>query len=447
MDERALRDAVARAPEVAEAHNNLGTFLASQGREEESIACFERAIALKPNVASTHGNLGVALYVLGRLADARERFVRQLELEPDNGNALGLLGVVTLELGDVSEAVQLFERAVAASPRSGWLYRRWAEATTVRLGDAPLLAMESLATGAEDLPPADRVQLHFALGKAYDDLGRVDEAFARYDLANRLHRSSIEYDEAATLESMERVRERWNASRLREPATGDASDTPVFVVGMPRSGTTLVEHILAAHPDVYAAGEIGTFERALTQAGEADPARLGRAYVTALTSLAPAAARITDKMLANVAHLGLIRLALPNARIVLVRRDPLDTCLSCYFQCFMSSQPYSYDLGELGRYYRAYERLAAHWRDIFPPGAMLEIAYEDLVADVETAARAIVAYCGLEWNDACLEFHAAKRTVRTASAAQVRRPLYASSVRKSERYRRYLGPLIAGLDE
>jgi tetratricopeptide (TPR) repeat protein len=433
-------------PDLAQAHNNLGSLLASLGREADAIEHFERAVVLQPGVASTHGNLGVAFYVLGRLHEARAQFARQAEIEPGNAHALGLLGVVTLELGDVAQALQFFERALYVAPRSAWLYRRWAEATTVRPGDAALAAMEAIAANPAECSPADLVQLHFALGKSYDDLARYDEAFVQYERANRMHRQIVDYDETATLAEMTAARNFFTAGFMQTHAgSGDPSPLPVFVVGMPRSGTTLVEQLLAAHPNVFAAGEIGIFERVLAECGASDFERLGRTYVDRVATLAPHARRITDKMLANVLHLGAIHLALPSARIVHVRRDPVDTCLSCYFQAFMNAQPYSYDLGELGRYYRAYERLMQHWRDVFAPGVMLEIAYEDLVADFETVARAIVEHCGLAWDPACLAFHTAERAVRTASAAQVRRPLYTSSLRRSRRYRPYVGALLSAL--
>lgn len=442
----AYRRLIGAEPGLAQAHNNLGTLLASLGREAEAIPYFERAIELQPGVASTHGNLGVALYVTGRLTEARHQFARQTALEPRNAHARGLLGVVTLELGDVNEALQLFERAIEDAPNSAWLYLRWADATTVRRNDARIAAMEALLATAPGLSAADRSQLGFALGKAYDDIGDYDAAFAHYEKANRLQRQEVAYDEPSELRKLEDVATAYDAGTMRELAgRGDPSGVPIFIVGMPRSGTTLVEQLLAAHPDVHAAGETNAFELALQEFGAHHLRSLGRSYVERVTADAPHALRVTDKFLPNFAHAGAIALALPNARIVSVRRDPVDTCLSCYFQAFMKAQPFSYDLAELGRYYRAYERLMQHWREVLPAGATIEVRYEDLVADFERVARSIVERCGLEWSDACLAFHASQRPVRTASAAQVRRPLYASAVNRSANYRKHLGPLLEAL--
>ncbi|MGH7030610.1 MAG: sulfotransferase family protein [Stellaceae bacterium] len=245
---------------------------------------------------------------------------------------------------------------------------------------------------------------------------------------------------------------------IRERAKqGDASPLPVFIVGMPRSGTTLVEQMLASHPEVHGAGELGEIERAVAALGGPDgvPAdiggaelrRLGASYLAKVTALAPGATRITDKMPANFRYAGLIHLALPNARIIHLSRDPVDTCLSCFSILFGGDQPFTYDLGELGRYYRAYQRLMAHWRAVLPAGVMLEVRYEALVGDFEQEARRIVAHCGLRWNAACLDFHNTRRPVHTASSVQVRRPLYRSSVGRWRPAEEVLRPLLDALAE
>jgi hypothetical protein len=233
----------------------------------------------------------------------------------------------------------------------------------------------------------------------------------------------------------------------------------VLIVGMPRSGTTLIEQILASHPQVFAAGELNDLREVIAAHCDlaAVPApypecvrelsaevlrRIGTAYTDRLHRRAPEAARVTDKMPGNFFHLGLVHLAVPNARIILAGRDPVDTCLSCFARTFGDEQQFSYDLAELGRYYGAYESLMAHWRAVLPPGAMLEVQYEEVVEDLEGQARRIVAHCGLEWDDACLRFHETERPVRTASASQVRQPIYRSAVGRWRPYRQWLRPLL-----
>jgi hypothetical protein len=265
------------------------------------------------------------------------------------------------------------------------------------------------------------------------------------------------------LSALARTRDVYSRERMgRYGGHGDPSPVPVFVFGMPRSGTTLVEQILASHPQVFGAGETDDFARSAAGLGERTdnlaltpeavssiPGErlrdLGARYVERVARTAPAAARITDKTLENFRFVGLIHLALPNAKIIHVRRHPLDTCLSCFSKLFQGHLPYTYDLAELGRYYRLYEGLMAHWRRVTPPGVMLEVRYEDVVADLEGQARRILAHCGLDWDARCLDFHLTQRSVRTASATQVRQPIYDHSIGRWRAYASFLEPLIVEL--
>jgi hypothetical protein len=304
------------------------------------------------------------------------------------------------------------------------------------------------------------------LGKAYGDLNRPEPALRHLLAGNALKRPEVDYDEAVTLGKLERSKAAFTPERLaRLRGLGDPSDRPIFVVGMPRSGTTLIEQILASHPRVFGAGELMHFSHSAGHVCEPPGATvpypemmasitgeqlrtLGARYLEAVAAAVPrsrGAPHFTDKMPANFRLVGLIHLALPNARIIHARRDAVDTCLSCFSKLFAGSQPFSFDLGELGRYYRVYDSLMAHWRAVLPQGAMLEVQYEELIADFEPQARRIIAYCGLEWDDACRAFHRTERPVRTASAVQVRQPLYASAVGRGRPYEPWLGPLLAAL--
>ncbi len=277
---------------------------------------------------------------------------------------------------------------------------------------------------------------------------------------NALKRQQLAYDEADALARLERLRQGFSPTVMRRSrGQGNPSTLPVFILGMPRSGSTLVEQILAGHPKVHAAGEPPDWlERTMTtvwsdQRGAArsslGPERLralAKTYLGGLAAMAPAAERVTDKLPGNFQTLGLIHLALPNARIIHTRRDPVDTCLSCFSNLFANElQPYTYDLGELGRLYRAYHALMEHWRRVLPPDTMLEVDYEDVVDNLEGQARRIIAYCGLDWDDACLAFHTVERAVRTASVVQVRQPIYRSSVGRWRPRDDILRPLLDGL--
>jgi hypothetical protein len=243
---------------------------------------------------------------------------------------------------------------------------------------------------------------------------------------------------------------------------GDSSWAPIFIVGMPRSGTTLMEQVLASHSKVFGAGELETFKEAIGELihGQgvlpAYPAlaaalsqdqigQLGNLYTKRVRALAPEAESIVDKMPLNFMFVGLIHLALPNARIINLRRNPLDTCVSCFSLLFTGSQPFAYDLAELGRYYRGCERVMDHWHKVLPPGVMIDVQYEDLVDDIEGEGRRVLRHCGLEWEDACRDFHDTERAVRTASLMQVREPVYRRAIGSWQRYAKYLGPLADAL--
>jgi hypothetical protein len=323
--------------------------------------------------------------------------------------------------------------------------------------------MEELAGDRTLLPEEDCRQLLFALGKALADLGQHERSFGYLVEGNALKRQQIGYDEAKVLGEFARIAAVFGPELMeKRRGLGHPSAVPVFILGMPRSGTTLVEQILASHPKVFGAGELLDFERAVTGLSGADGDRtpfpelvpllsgdqlrqLGTRYLAALTPAAPAAARITDKMPLNFLFAGLIHLALPYAHIIHTSRDPVDTCFSCFSTLFTGNHRVAYELGELGRYYRAYERLMEHWRSVLPNDVMLEVRYEDVVVDLDRQARRIVAHCGLEWEDACLSYYETRRPVRTASVAQVRQPIYSSSVGRWQPYRHLLRPLLEAL--
>src|SRR5207248_5122930 len=305
--------------------------------------------------------------------------------------------------------------------------------------------------------------LHFGLGKVFADLGDYKQSFHHFLKANSLKRQQLDYNEAKTLGLFDRIRTVFTAELFREKGgLGDPSRLPVFVVGMPRSGTTLVEQILASHPSIFGAGELREFtelatsirgpnlrefpEAVVTMSG-AELRAFGTTFLEMIQQMASAAERITDKLPANFRHAGLIHLTLPNARIIHVRRDPRDIAVSCFALLFVKDRlPFSYDLRELGRYIRAYQALMEHWREVLPSGVMLEVQYEELVDNIAEQARQIVAHCGLPWDAACLEFHKTDRVVRTASVTQVRRPVYRSSVGRWRNYEEFLEPLIRELE-
>jgi tetratricopeptide (TPR) repeat protein len=444
-------------PDFAIAHNNLGNALQALGRREEAEAHYRQALALNANYAEAHNNLGNVLRLLGRGAESLNHYERALAADPGYVEAHNNFGNALKELGRFKEAAARQRRAIALDPRHGGAYLDLVEAERLAADDPLLGKMESLVADTGALAANARVPLHFALARAYDELGRHDDAFRHMRLANALKRREITHDEALMRERFAQVKAVVSAELLRQKAgSGDPATAPIFVLGMPRSGTTLVEQILASHPQVFGGGELdelSTLARTLgypNGLGAADAQRLralGASYVRRVRARAgPAPLWITDKMPANFTYVGLIHLILPNTRIIHTRRNPVDTCLSCFSKLFVGAgQSFSYDLAELGRYWREYDELMSHWRRVLPEGVIYELQYEDLVADTEAEARRLLAYCGIPWDDACLSFHATERPVRTASAAQVRRPIYQSAVARWRAYEGHLGPLLQEL--
>jgi tetratricopeptide (TPR) repeat protein len=425
----AVERALSLAPDDADAINIMGNVLFEEGRSEQALECFRKALAKKPDLSDAHNNMGNAQKELGRFAEATESYEKALELDP----------------------------------RSTGAYFNLADAKKFKEGDVHLSAMEAMIGEGDILSETDRTQLHFAIAKAYADLERHREAFDHMLAGNKLKRGKIEYDEAANLALFDEIIATVTKKLMREKkGRGASSNVPVFILGMPRSGTTLVEQILSSHPQVFGAGELREMHEVTQAIKRPDGSdfvypgfvpsmtakelrAFGEDYVRRVRALAPDASRITDKMPSNFYYVGLIHLAMPNARIIHTMRDPIDTCLSCFSKLFSHEQNHTYDLGELGRFYRAYERLMAHWREILPKGVMLDVRYEDVVADLESEARRIIAHAGLEWDDACLAFHRNKRPVKTASATQVRRPIYQSSIGRWKPYQDLLAPLLKEL--
>jgi len=401
---------------------------------------------------------------LNRPDEALASYNEALALKPDYVEAYENKGNILTEFGRFDEAVIVLQRAIKLAPRRTRAYYALTRIKALAQDDPYLLAMEELARDLPSLTPDEQIELNFALGKAFADIGDEERSFRHLLDGNKWKRKQTDYDEETTLRFLDRMRTVFTDELIRgKKGGGERSSIPVFIVGMPRSGTTLVEQILASHPKVFGAGEINTFVHAIMGLGGRPSEawrspevvstmtaeqlhELGASYVARVRNLAPGAERITNKMLDNFRFVGLIQLALPNARVVHMRRDPIDTCLSCFSKLFAGDLSYTSDLGELGRYYRAYQTMMTHWRRVLPQNVMLEVEYEEVVADLEGQARRIVAHCGLEWDSRCLDFHQTKRQVRTASVTQVRQPIYKSSVGRWRAYESFLKPLLTELE-
>lgn len=444
------------------------TILLDQKKIDAASAAAGRALSLNPNNHDAVNVMGRIAFERGDLDESLTHYRRALALKPDLADAHNNMGNVLKELGKLDEAQAAYLQALQLDPNVAGVYVNLADSKKFAPGDAHLAAMEALAAKPEGLSKTDRMQLDFGLGKAYADLRDHDRSFHHLLAGNAAKRAAIAYDEKATMALFDRIEAIFTRDVIGQMSGGgDPSPLPIFVIGMPRSGTTLVEQIIASHPAVYGAGELQTLNDVILTVRGPDgntllypefvpaldgPAlrQIGTRYLTLVRELAAKhgvrdAQRITDKMPSNYYFAGLIHLALPTARIIHTIRDPVDTCISCFSKLFSAEQNHTYDLGELGRYYKRYERLMAHWRSALPAGRILDVRYEDVVADVEQQARRIIAYCGLPWTDRCLSFHETERPVRTASATQVRQPIYKSAVGRWRVYEQHLGPLLGAL--
>jgi tetratricopeptide (TPR) repeat protein len=495
MDEAAdcYRRLLQIAPDYAEAHNSLGNVCLYLGRMDEAFKCYRRAVAIAPDYAAAHNNLGVTLYELGCPDEAAASYLRALQIRPDYVEAHNNLGNVYLELGKLEEAVASYRRAIELNPSVADPYGNLGSALVAlgRMEEAEKYLNEGIARAPDDpkilttalthlpyrqddprfsqletvyarraaLAPEARIKLNFAMGRAMENIGQYDRSFSAYEEGNRLYYQSHPFDEAGEERKLEQALHFFTKELFSESAALpknlpplEDERVPIFIVGMFRSGTTLVEQMLASHPAIFGAGELPTLQTVLQQRDAADSTsnedallslqKLGQEYLNQVWKLAPQAHYITDKLPGNYSHLGLIHLMLPNAKIIHCVRDPMDTCFSCYALRFTYAPEYCYDLGALGRQYLRYRKLMQHWHDVLPPGRILDVRYEDTVADPEREARRMLDYLGLPWDPACLDFSNNRRAVLTASSTQVRKPIYSSSVARWKHFEKHLRPLL-----
>jgi tetratricopeptide (TPR) repeat protein len=392
----------------------------------------EKALAARADNPEALNFYGVALKSVGRLEEARDTILKALKLNDAMYGAYANLN----DLVDFSEGIgeELFNR------------------------------IEAMLEGVAN-PEADQfLPLHFAYAKALDDRGQYEKALEHYIIGGRMKRTQLDYKEDETFAFFDGIREAFPKEVFANRKWDGLDDErPVFIVGMPRSGSTLVEQILSSHPDVYGAGEVKHLSKALMQlrdrfpslprypdmSAKLTPAQLdivAKNYQQLLETGAGDAKRITDKLLTNYFFLGLINLLFPKAKIINTQRNAVDTCLSGFTKLFKDDMPHSYDLGELGRYYGKYRELMEHWEKVLPEGFMITVQYEEVVADTEGQAKRLIEFLGLPWNDKCVDFHKSDRPVKTASVAQVRKPIYKTSVERWKKYGAGLQPLVDAVE-
>ena len=440
----------------AESHCNLGTILFELRRVDEAAECFRQALVLQPDYAPAHLSLGLALRQQRRPADAEVSCEAALAVDPNYVEALSFLGELRADRGQFSAAEPLFRRAIEIRPDFAFGYSGIATHRKMTREDSQWLkGAEALLD--KRLPLAQEISLRYALGKYFDDVKEYDDAFTHYRRANELaKRHAARYDGKKLTQRVDQIIASFDKSFVAERRDGaSASELPILVVGMPRSGTSLTEQILASHPSAFGAGEVIFWDAAYDAYRDAEPAArngadrmagLARDYLGRLESLSGGAERVVDKLPANFLHAGLVHAALPRARIIHMQRHPFDTCLSIYFQNFFNIGAYAHDLGDLAHFYGEYVRITDHWRAVLPASALLEVPYEGLIGDQEGWTRRMLDFVGLPWDPRCLDFHKTDRVVITASKWQVRQKIHSASSGRWRNYEKFLGPLQGLVD-
>jgi tetratricopeptide (TPR) repeat protein len=437
-----------------------GVALTAQGHLEAAIDDLGTATRYSGDEAFIHSALGDALEQAGRMESARDAYTRALALEPDRAAAHNNLGAVVLSMGEIDTARGCFERAVELDPGLALAWKNLSSIHDPGSADTTLVERLRACIDKPGVAASDLAYLHFALAKLLDDTGHYDRAFTHYVTANALGGKCAEYDHQSHTRTVDRIIGQFSKDRVTRGLSGASpSQAPIFIIGMPRCGSTLVEQILSSHPLVGGAGEFSFFDAVrfglqpdgsgyhyaayLERLEKHDVTALAQRYLVRLHRDAPDARHVTDKLLSNYLHLGIIAMTFPRARFIHCRRDAQDTCLSIFFR-ELPNVAFSWDLFDIGRHYREYERLMSHWGDVMGE-RVYTVRYESLVGDLESHARSLVEHCGLAWDERCLEFYTSKRAVATSSVWQVRQPIYRHAIGRWKRYAVHLDPLRAGL--
>jgi len=457
--ETLLLQVVKNAPDYARAWVDLSNAQNEMGKFEESFKSAKRVLELVPQQAESHLLYASAIGMIGDHEAAIVACERALEIKPDKPGTMCSLGHHLKTVGRQDDSIASYRRCIQVKPDHAEAYWSLANLKTFRFEDAEVTAMVSLLEKNE-LADESRAQIHNALGLEYEGRKDYDRAFENFEKGNIVQRKLESYDPVDTESNYDRTIALMDDDFLQKNAGVDESDiTPIFVVGLPRSGSTLIEQILASHSQVDATHELGDLSRVvqsvhrkskkkgekfpntLADIGRDEWAHIGDEYLKRTAIFRDKAACFVDKYPNNFMFAGFLKLAIPNARIIDARRHPLDSCFGTYKQLFASGQPFSYDMTEIGEYYLQYRRLMDHWHEVLP-GFVLDVQYEDVVADLESQVRRILDFCGLPFEEACLRFHETERAVKTASSEQVRQPIYSSSVNLWRNYEEHLETLV-----
>ncbi len=446
--------ALALQPDNAEVHKNLGSALHKLGKWQEALKCFEQALSLRPQYIDARRELATVLRQLGRTKEALAQLEQAIEIKPDDVAAHLDMADTLRGLGQTELAIERLEHFLSVRPNNGSVYYH---ISLIEPKQELISVVEDLI-GDPELPSDDVINCHFALGNFLKYRKSFDQAFGHFLKANTLHRATVRYNSDENSQMVDSLINVYS-ERFFEGKRQFGSDSllPVFILGMPRSGTTLVEQILSSHALVHGAGELGamrsvnvsiamqlkngsTFPECMSLIDADIADKYSARYLQELALNRPTAERITDKLTENFLRIGLIKTLFPDARVIHCQRNPLDNCISVFFHFFIGFEC-SFELTELGQYYLDYRRLMSHWQTLFP-GEIFTVQYEDLVTDQEAVSKQLVDYIGLDWDEKCLDFHNNERAVLTASNIQVRKPMYRDAINRWKRYEKHIQPLI-----
>jgi tetratricopeptide (TPR) repeat protein len=458
--EEYLRQALEVDAKNANVMNSLAGVLLRKGEDDAALVMIQDAVNLNPESIDISLNLAKVLLSKEDYEGALDAFRHLLKASPRNSQALVGIGGILSKQGKFEGAKEYFLKALQAEPTMIGARVGLIDIDPPGIEDSEVKKLESVY-GGDSVSEEDKTGIAFCLAKTYEKDGQYRDGFSYLSDGNRLKRSGYEYSLEEDRNFFGKIKDIFSKGFFQEHSGSGFDDkTPIFILGMPRSGTTLTEQIISSHPQVYGAGELPdlrkivlercggeeyeSFPELIGRLGRNDIAQMGKDYISGLRERDNSAERITDKMPHNFLHVGMIHLMLPNAKIIHCKRDPIDNCLSIFKQNFVGSHKYAYEQSELGGYYLLYQELMQHWHEVLP-GFMFDLQYEDMVADQEGMTRQLLEYCDLPWDDSCLQFHKSERVVKTASYTQVRKKIYSDSVQLWKRYEQDLQPLINAL--
>ncbi|HFD11213.1 MAG TPA: sulfotransferase family protein [Crenotrichaceae bacterium] len=459
-----LRKAATLKPNMASAHRDLCHILVITGDIKTAISSGKKAVSLAPEDAVTHYNLAIAYNTFGDFNSSFKSFHKASQLQPDNPRFQFDLGKAYISYGDTVAARKCFKNVIKLQPNQLVAYANMVRITKYDSPEHEDVIQLKKFLNQPQLSDQNRVDVLFSLGKIYQDCSLYDEAFSYFKEGNKLQDNKYRFNPAEPALAASLLIDNCTSELFsRKHKISSSTEKPIFIVGAPRSGTTLVEQILSSHHNVFGAGELHWFPETssklqqylkttlpypncLNKLTKSSTKKLALQYSKYTQTLANGERRITDKMPGNFLHLGFIHILFPNAKIIHCRRDPRDTCISMFCHQFPSGVPYSYDLYKLGAFYSQYERIMEHWHKVLPEDTMIEVEYENLINNQETESHRLLDFLGLKWHDNCLSFYKQKRAIHTASDTQVTKPLYSSSIGRWKNYQTFLQPLEDGFN-